>query len=101
MDVWQALPEKNRAWYMVFAVLPYENILDIDENGDEWFEYPHIYTTPFHATDGPFRPYTLVSLQTVGNGTTRCGRADESKRIKKFPRKKMAETRRHKRTRGR
>jgi hypothetical protein len=36
MDAWNALPEATRAWYKVLAVLPYDNILDIDENGDEY-----------------------------------------------------------------
>jgi hypothetical protein len=31
----------------VFLVLPYENILVIDEDGDEVFDGPHIYAPPF------------------------------------------------------
>ena len=33
MEIWNALPEHTRAWYEMIAVLPYENILDIDEKG--------------------------------------------------------------------
>jgi hypothetical protein len=31
MEIWNALPEKNRAWFELHLILPYENIIDIDE----------------------------------------------------------------------
>ena len=84
--IWDALPEQNRAWFEVYRVLPYENILDIDEKGDECFGDPHIYTTPFHPKNGPFRPYNRISLEVPNIWGGRRARADETKRIRKFPR---------------
>ncbi len=90
--VWDALPEKNRAWFEVRAVLPYENILDIDEQGDEWFGHPHIYTTEFRTTHGPFRSYSQELLEVPTNWGRRHGRASTSKRVQKFPRESTGGT---------
>ena len=88
-DLWNAFPEQNRAWYELFLVLPYENVLAIDEKGDEWFPHPHIYTSAFHPTDGPFRKLLRVSLEVPNRwGRGRNGRADESMRVEKFPRRR-------------
>lgn len=85
MAIWGALPGLNKAWYEVLAVLPYENILDIDEKGDEYGSNPHIYTTEFVLSTGPFC-YFLFSLETILNYEARSGEAEEDKRIEKFPR---------------
>lgn len=88
-DLWNTFPEQNRAWFELFLILPYENVLAVDEKGDEWFPHPHIYTIPFHPTDGPFRNYLRISLEVPGQwGSGGHGRADESMRVEKFPRRK-------------
>ena len=89
MDLWNSFPEQNRAWYELFLVLPYENVLAIDEKGDEWFQHPQIYTSTFHPMDGPFRKFLRVSLEVPSQwGGSRRVRADKSKRVEKFPRRK-------------
>lgn len=85
MDIWNALPERTRAWYELIAVLPFENILDIDEKGDEYLAYPHIYTIEFVRERGPFR-WFLQSLETSDRWDARSAIPDDSKRIEKFPR---------------
>lgn len=85
-QIWDALPEYNRAWYELFVILPYENILDIDDEGDEYCRRPHIYTARFRPPAGPFRDFMRVSLQTVDRFRPRPAPADEGKRVEKFPR---------------
>ena len=94
--IWEAFPEQNRAYFMVYAVLPYENILDIDDIGDEWFDKPHIYTTEFQLKKEPFCGF-VESLEAInGRGQSLIARAmnpfpdgppDPSKRVKKFLRR--------------
>lgn len=84
-EYWDALPEQNKASLEVVAVLPYDNILDIDEHGDEYFDKPHIYTTEF----GIMEPFCGVIdlLKTNDRWAPRWGEADEKKRVRKFPRR--------------
>jgi hypothetical protein len=62
--IWDTLPEKNRAWLEEWLILPYENVIDIDENGDEWFNGPHIYVSEFDLVRGPFRDHCCAKLAT-------------------------------------
>jgi hypothetical protein len=86
---WDALPPANKAWFEVFDILPYENIIDLDEKGDEHFEHPHIYTVPRARDRDPFREYQQVVLETIG--ASRRATPDPSKRIVKFIRKSPAD----------
>ncbi len=87
MDVWNALPEHTRAWFEIEHILPFENILDIDEKGDDWVEIPQVYTSEFHPENGPFRPHVAISLETIDRFSRRYGDADDRNRVSKFPRK--------------
>ena len=80
--IWDALGEKNRGIFVVYLVLPYENILVIDENGDEMFGEPHIYTSTFTTAAPPWR-YVIYDLMAAGQKW----RVDEPARVKVFPRK--------------
>jgi hypothetical protein len=40
---WEKLPNKNRGTLEVVGLIPYDDILAIDEFGDEGFRHPHIY----------------------------------------------------------
>jgi hypothetical protein len=86
MEIWNALPEKNRAWYELLGVLPFESIIDIDDKADEFTENtPHIYVSAFHARLGPF-DRILFTLETV-TPEHRSGEAIEKKRVTKFARR--------------
>jgi hypothetical protein len=85
--IWDALPEMNRAWFDVFSILPYENIIDIDEKGDEHFAHPHIYTIPFIGSHGPFRTYQRVTLENIDRCQRRRIVDDPVNRVEKFPRR--------------
>jgi hypothetical protein len=83
--VWEQLPEQNRAWLDVVGIVPFENVLDVDEIGDEYIEEPHIYA-PFNGPNGPFC-YFYARIQTTP--IYECRRAypesDQSDRTEKFP----------------
>lgn len=53
-EVWEKLPDKNKAWLEVFGIVSYEAVLDIDEKGDEIVEAPHVYV-PFDRHGRPFK----------------------------------------------
>jgi hypothetical protein len=86
-EIWDKLPENNKAWFEIEHILPFENVLDIDDKGDDWAETPHVYTTAFHPTNGPFRPHVSVSLQTIDRFGRRFGEAIKDNRVPIFPRK--------------
>lgn len=52
-DAWQQLPETNRAWLDVIALVAFEDVLDIDELGDDYVQSPHVYVQ-FVGLHGPF-----------------------------------------------
>jgi hypothetical protein len=99
-DVWNALSENNRFWYLVYAVLPFENILDIDENGDDFFDKPHIYTTEFRIQRDPFsavakallpnnrlRGHSIMDEILARMDEDEPARPDPAKRVQKFQRR--------------
>jgi hypothetical protein len=90
-DIWDVLPERNRFWFRVYAVLPFENILDIDENGDDWFDKPHIYTTEYRIEGDPFhRSIEALERDNRLGGSCMDGKPvhpDFGKRVQKFPRR--------------
>lgn len=43
LDVWSQLPDTNKAWCTGGFLVVYDDILAIDETGDEYARYPHIY----------------------------------------------------------
>lgn len=91
-ELWDPLPEETKAWFELFLVLPYENIVDVDESGDEFFKGPHILVDTFVKPDGPFRDGLRVSLRTKDGWSSRWAEADESKRVTKFARESIRAT---------
>jgi hypothetical protein len=63
-DAWQALPDDNKAWLKVTGIIPFRNIVAIDDIGDDIVNGTHIYA-PFVPNNGPF-DYFTISLETVG-----------------------------------
>jgi hypothetical protein len=86
-EFWDALPAGEKAWYSCEAVLPYENIIDIDEKGDDWFGEPHIYTIEFVPRLGPFSFGVYPELRTTPEdvASARNAKPDPSTRVQKFP----------------
>lgn len=63
-EEWNKLPELNRAWMTITGVLPYDSLVDIDGEGDEVAQMPHLYVD-FAPKDGPFSG-TRAEVATIG-----------------------------------
>jgi hypothetical protein len=63
-QIWHALPDDNKAWLKVTGIIPFANIVAIDDMGDDLLNGTHIFA-PFKPNKGPF-DYFLVKLKTVG-----------------------------------
>ncbi|MGU3468829.1 restriction endonuclease [Methylobacterium sp. C33D] len=85
MQKWDALEEKNKAWLETSFVLPYDQILAIDEDGDEFFRHPHIYVAPF-GEYGPFADFCLLKLENNARWNKVQATPLESTRIEFFDR---------------
>lgn len=82
-EFWDKIPEQSKGWFSVESLIPYDNILAIDEDGDEYVHGPHIYTS-FTQEFGPFddgQYHELSSIGYSGNKITPI----EKNRIEYFP----------------
>jgi len=52
-DYWTHLPRKNQVKFVVEGLIPYEDILVIDREGDPWYKFPHIFVD-FKGQPHPF-----------------------------------------------
>jgi hypothetical protein len=85
--IFDSFDERNQARYELIHILPYENILDIDENGDDIFDGPHVYTVPHDRNTGPFlKDGVYESLHTI-SAERRHADASDNTRVERFPRK--------------
>lgn len=78
MTVWDALKPENKAWLEVTRVVPYDRVVAIDEEGDEYARWPHVY---YVSADGePFTPYEYddLSVASMYDGR-RCNPRDETR----------------------
>jgi len=80
---WNKLPDKNRATLEVIRLIPYDDILAIDEHGDEYFHHPHIYVR-FDPKYGPFNGGVYGQLVTY-NPTRKSYPANRENQIEYFP----------------
>jgi hypothetical protein len=87
---WEAIPEKDRAWLEVVGIVPFEDILDIDEIGDDYFSDPHVYA-PFNAKNALFRHF-YARVRSVSTFDHRgVWPSDEQEdRVVKFPSRVVA-----------
>lgn len=89
-SVWHALPENEKAWVERCLILPYENIVAIDEDGDEVCQNAHVYVTVSPVTGLPFRSDLTGELKTIDTYNPRYGSGDQALRNKRFPTKEEA-----------
>lgn len=81
---WDRLPSENKAWLEVLGVIPFENILDVDELGDEVFEEAHVHIA-FDPESGPFTGfYSKVNPSSSYDRRKIDVDSDDEGRIKKF-----------------
>ena len=69
-DAWSAFPRANQAWLEVLAIVPFEDVIDIDELGDEFFGSPHVYAPFVHGQNGPFTS-AIWKIETIETYNTR------------------------------
>lgn len=82
---WLKIPEKNRAWLEIRGVVLYDNIIAIDEVGDNiYFQMPQIYVT-FTNDNGPFEHYYYAILKLCQSFASRDAEPKDDMRIKYFP----------------
>ena len=85
LQFWNSLPEQNRAWFEVMMLVSYEDIVAIDELGDNYHHDPHMYVE-FDAKRGPFSAY--VANVSAGGQWNRLELSPESlsdRRVEVFP----------------
>ncbi|AQT50323.1 hypothetical protein BHQ31_09910 [Burkholderia cenocepacia] len=85
-ELWSKIPEANQAWFEVVGVVPFEDILEIDELGDEYVQAPHVYATFAPGARGPFKGF-IAEVESTGRWDRRSYYPDEKTdgRIVYFP----------------
>jgi hypothetical protein len=78
-DYWEYLPRRNQATYVRNGLIRYDEMLVIDDKGNEWHKFPHIFID-FDFQTGPIAgSYEFLE---IGN---RFQSPKDYKRVKKFP----------------
>jgi hypothetical protein len=83
-DAWRALPEHQRAFFVEERVISYDSILDIDQDGDDWFHGVHVYVADFDPVNGPLLPGAYFRLKLVDRFREEVA-VDRAKRVRTFP----------------
>lgn len=85
-EFWSRVPEANQAWLEIVGVVPFEDILDIDDIGDEYVETPHVYAPFASGRRGPFKRF-IAEVESVSRWDGRSYYPDQIKdgRIAYFP----------------
>jgi hypothetical protein len=79
VNFWWKLPDHNRAWYIEEQCIRYEDILAIDETGDEHAHFPHVYVEPSTLEK------RFIKIEFVNSAFRPSFRPDPANRIKYFP----------------
>lgn len=83
---WSDIPKQNQAWLEVIGVIELDDILEVDEVGDELTDHPHVYVRTNPATREPFA-YRFPDLETTDRWSRIAAHPDPSNRIARFPAK--------------
>ena len=85
-EFWNKIPESNQAWLEVVGIVPFDEILDIDDLGDEYVQAPHIYAPFAPGKQGPFKSF-IAEVETIGRWDRRSFNPSEVSdgRIEYFP----------------
>jgi len=85
-EFWSKIPEANQAWFEVIGLVPFQDILDIDELGDEYVQAPHIYAQFGPGRRGPFKDF-IAEVETIARWDRRSFNPREitDGRIEYFP----------------
>ncbi len=79
-NFWEHLPRCNQATYIKNGLIRYDEMLVIDEKGDSWHKFPHIFVD-FDSRSGPIAGgYKYLEIREK-----RSVFLNDYKRVKKFP----------------
>lgn len=92
MDVWDELPEGQRGWYERVACIPYEKVIDIDENPRDHDDLKQVYIDFFDETYGPLVGHRWSQLSRIGYYHGLIPEPDDETRVVKFPRPKRSQS---------
>ena len=81
-DIWNAFPPQNKAWLSVIGIIELNDVLEIDEIGDDVFEGPHVYVS---FEPEPFDWVHAKLEDTRNSRITYPAGADDENRIILFP----------------
>ncbi len=84
---WLDIPEQNRAWLEIVVFIPYERIINIDKDGDEYFRHPHIYVECTPKGEFFEEYYQEVLSRTMLGPQTEIYFPKTKDRVKYFPKK--------------
>lgn len=85
-EFWDKIPKTNQAWLEVVGIVLFDDILDIDDLGDEYVEAPHVYAPFALRRNGPFKRI-IVQVETINRWDQRSFYPydDSDGRIEYFP----------------
>jgi len=83
-DFWNELPQQNRGWLDVWAVMPFASVVEVDELGDDITDHPHVYVVPSASSSHPFL-YDYPLLKSADTWGSREVNLEPSTRVEKFP----------------
>jgi hypothetical protein len=66
-DLERFLPEQGRATIRLVRGIPYENIMEVDPDGDGWYACPHLFCR-FDGESGPYRGPILYMARKFSGG---------------------------------
>lgn len=78
-DYWEHLPRRNQARFFINGLVRYDEMLVIDDKGDDWHRFPHIFVD-FDGRTGPIAG--ALEFIKIGDRTVLL---KDFKHIKKFP----------------
>ena len=84
-DIWNGFEDEEKGWIEVKLVLPYDSILDIDDDGDDVSELTHVYVVPHMDLEALYSDHVYLELTGISGG--REIDPDRGNRVEKFPRR--------------
>ena len=83
-DLWEHLEEENRGFLYIYGLIPYENVVAIDELGDNLAGIPHVYVEFMDRIGAFSRSVSCVKLCQKNSFECIFIPADENYKINKF-----------------
>jgi hypothetical protein len=83
-NFWSTIEETERAWFEVIAFIKFDDIIEIDEMGDDMTKNPHIFVNWKPRAEAPFHRY-IRKVESISRWSPRSINPDLKKRTRRFP----------------